>query len=103
MSSIPTTDTGCGLPQGGTWGVLHPVGFPKEEPGGSYMLWASTRWDLGGLTGCGHPQGGTLGVSRVLSGPSGSEKPRPLGPTSMVSKLHSVFCIGAFRNEKVKF
>lgn len=102
--------------------LIHTVGFPKEGPGGSYTLKASARWDLGGLihyglpqgrtcgvlhtvgfpkvgpgggvclTGCGHPQGRTWGPSRVLSGPSGSEKPRPLGCTSMASTLRSVLC-----------
>ena len=143
MSSIPTTNTRCGLPQGGTWGILHAVGFPKAGPGGfthcrlpqggtgrSYTLQASTRWDRGVLHAVGFPKAGPggglhtagfpqvgpggsyrlwasprrdLGVSRVLSGPSGSEKPRPLGCTSMASKLHSVFCVGPSRNEKVKF
>ena len=78
-----------GFPKAGPGGGLHTAGFPKVGPGGSYRLWASPRRDLG--------------VSRVLSGPSGSEKPRPLGCTSMASKLHSVFCVGPSRNEKVKF
>ena len=108
--------TCCGLSQGRTWGVLHTAGFYKVGlgglthfrllqggTGGSYTLWASPRQDLGGgLHTAGFPKvgpGGSyrlwasprrdLGVSRVLSGPSGSEKPRPLGCTSMASKLHS--------------
>ena len=49
------------------------MGFPKEGPGGSYMLWASPRQDRGVLHTAGFPKVGPGGLThcRLLQGGTG--------------------------------